>query len=348
MLSQLEKLCTTDGVAGYEDHVRSVIAEMCRPYADEMHVDIIGDLIVKKRGRKKNAPKLMIAAHMDEVGFLVTKIEADGSLRVEECGGLDPHVTQACLVRIGDNGICGVIGSKPEHLLSEEERKKVSNITELYIDIAVESKEEAEKLVEIGDQAVMQSDFLRFGTDGKYIKAKALDDRLGCAMMVRLLQEDLPLDIDFVFTVQEETGLRGATVSAKALQPDIALILEGTVCSDIPSVPVADRATRIGRGAVLSCMDSLSIYDRKLFEKCRQIATNAGLPWQIKNAGNGGTDAGAIQTVCKGVRVVGIATPVRSIHAASSVVSIEDIENTYQLIKLFLEAIAEEENDAAV
>jgi len=340
VLSQLEKLCTTDGVSGYEDRVRSVIAGMVRPYADEMYVDVIGDLIVKKKGKRQGAPKLMLAAHMDEVGFLVTRIEEDGSLRVDECGGLDPHVVQDLQVRVGEQGIPGIIGSKPAHLLSDEDRKKVSDIRELRVDIGVDSREEAEALVEVGDQVIMQSDFLRFGANGEYIKAKALDDRMGCFMMIRLLQEDLPMDIDFVFTVQEETGLRGANISTKQLRPDIALILEGTVCSDIPSQTASERATRIGGGAVLSCMDALSIYDRKLFEQCRQLATDAGIPWQVKNAGNGGTDAGAIQIVGSGVRVAGIAVPVRSIHAASSVAYLEDIENTYKLIKLFIDSAA--------
>ena len=340
MLRLLKELCLTDGVSGFEISIRAKLAEKCRPYADEMHVDTMGNLVVFKKGKKHNAPKLMIAAHMDEVGFVITKIEDSGVLRFQEAGGINPRVALGRRVLIGPNHVPGVTGLKAYHLVSKEEEKKTPSITQMYIDIGAESKEEAAKLVKLGDWAVFDSDFLRFGEGKKRIKAKAIDDRVGCAQMLKLMEKDLPMDVTFVFTVQEEVGLRGAKAAAFNLKPDIALILEGTTSADMPGVDDAKKVTLVGGGPVLGCVDTGTIYDRKLFDMLRDTADQAGIPWQIKNYIAGGTDAAVIQRSRAGVRVANISTPVRMLHAASTVADKNDMENGLKLAELFIAGVA--------
>lgn len=340
MLKLLEQLCLTDGVSGYETPIRNAIAEKCRPYADSMEVDNMGNLIVFKKGRKSGGPKLMIAAHMDEVGFVVKTAEESGYLRFEEAGGVDPRVVLGRKVLIGKDHVPGVIGLKAYHLVSPSEVKNVPKISSMYIDIAAEDKESALNLVKIGDPIVFESDFLRFGEGGHRIKAKAIDDRIGCAQMIKLLEKDLPMDVTFVFTVQEEVGLRGAKAAAFTVEPDIALILEGTTSADMPGVEDSKRVTLIGKGPVIGCVDSGTIYDRRIFEFLRDEADRAGIPWQIKNFIAGGTDAAAIQRSRAGVRVCNISTPVRSLHAASTVADERDMENGLKLAELFIDALA--------
>ena len=340
MLTLLKELTAADGVSGFEEPVRKLIAQKCRPYADEISVDTMGNLIVFKKGKKHNAPKLMVAAHMDEVGFLITKIEESGVLRFTEVGGINPRVALGRKVLIGADHVPGVTGLKAYHLVSKEEEKTTPPVEKMYIDIGAQSKEEAEKLVKLGDYVVFDSDFVRFGEGNRRIKAKAIDDRIGCAQMIKLLQKELPMDASFVFTVQEEVGLRGAKAAAFNLKPDIALILEGTTSADMPGVEDAKKVTRIAEGCVLGCVDSGTIYDRKLFDALRNLADEAGIPWQIKNYIAGGTDAAAIQRSRSGVRVASISTPVRMLHAASTVADKRDMENGLKLAERFIEALA--------
>ncbi len=340
MLKLLEEFCLASGISGYEDEIRNIITDKCRPHVDEMMVDNLGNLIVYKKGAKKSKKKLMIAAHMDEVGFIVNAIEEDGYLRFESVGGVDPKVVLGRKVLVGDDKLPGVIGLKAYHLVSASEEKIVPKIYDMYIDIGAPDREAAEKLVKIGDPIVFDSDFVRFGKGDKRVKVKAMDDRLGCAMMVKLIESELPMDIHFVFTVQEEVGLRGAKVAGFALEPDIALILEGTTSADIPGVEDARKITCIGKGPVIGCVDSGTIYDLGLFEALKSLADGAQIPWQIKNVIAGGTDAAVIQRSRKGVRVANISTPVRYLHSASTVADAGDIENAFKLVKLFIDVLA--------
>ena len=340
MLRLLKELCLTNGVSGFENPIRAKLVEKCRPYADEMSVDTMGNLIVFKKGKKHNAPKLMLAAHMDEVGFVITKIEDSGVLRFQEAGGINPRVALGRRVLIGDARVPGVTGLKAYHLVSKEEEKVTPSINQMYIDIGAESKEEAAKLVKPGDYVAFDSDFLRFGEGKRRIKAKAIDDRIGCAQMIKLMEQDLPMDVTFVFTVQEEVGLRGAKTAAFNLRPDIALVLEGTTSADMPGVDDAKKVTRVGGGCVIGCVDTGTIYDRKLFDALRNMADEAGIPWQIKNYIAGGTDAAVIQRSAAGVRVANISTPVRMLHAASTVADKNDMEHGLKLAQMFIDAIA--------
>ena len=338
MINTLKTLCALSGVSSFEDEVRDYIRRVT-PYATDLRVDAMGNLIVLKKGARATGNKLMLCAHMDEVGLIIKSITEDGYLKFGCVGGIDRRVLLGKQVALGEQKVTGVIGLKAIHMTTAEERKKVPKLEEYYIDIGVKSREEAEKLVGIGDCGVFVSDVVEFG-DGM-LKAKAIDDRVGCAVLVKLLEEDLPMDCTFVFTVQEEVGTRGAFGSAFSVTPEIALVLEGTTAADNPALDESLQVCWPGKGPVLSWMDGGSIYDRGLFELLRDLADRNGLPWQMKHYLAGGTDASAIQRTKSGVRVAGISAAVRYLHAPSSVANISDMEHMLTLARLFVGAVAE-------
>jgi len=225
-------------------------------------------------------------------------------------------------------------------MTTAEERKKVPKLEDYYIDIGANSLEEAESLVELGDPCVFVSDCVEFG-DG-FLKAKALDDRVGCAVLLELLRREFPMDVTFVFTVQEEVGARGAFGAGFAMTPDIALVLEGTTAADSPSQDPQAQICWPGKGPVLSWMDGGTIYDRSLFELLRSQAQTNHIPWQLKHYVAGSTDAKAIQRTKSGVRVAGLSAPVRYLHAPGSVTKLQDVEQMLELAWLFVQAIAQE------
>ena len=339
MINTLKTLCALSGVSSFEDEVRDYIRQRVTPYATDLRVDAMGNLIVLKKGARGTGNKLMLCAHMDEVGLIIKSITEDGYLKFGCVGGIDRRVLLGKQVALGEQKVTGVIGLKAIHMTTAEERKKVPKLEEYYIDIGVKSREEAEKLVGIGDCGVFVSDVVEFG-DGM-LKAKAIDDRVGCAVLVKLLEEDLPMDCTFVFTVQEEVGTRGAFGSAFSVTPEIALVLEGTTAADNPALDESLQVCWPGKGPVLSWMDGGSIYDRGLFELLRDLADRNGLPWQMKHYLAGGTDASAIQRTKSGVRVAGISAAVRYPHAPSSVANISDMEHMLTLARLFVGAVAE-------
>lgn len=339
MIETLKTLCGLSGVSSYEDQVRDYIRRRVEPYADSVRTDALGNLIVFKRGAKAAGNKLMLCAHMDEVGLMVKSVTDEGYLKFGCVGGIDRRVLLGKRVTVGEKAVPGVIGLKAIHLTTAEERKKVPKLTELYIDIGAKDREEALAQVELGDICTFVSDVTEFGSG--MLKAKAIDDRVGCAVMVKLLEEDLPMDCTFAFTAMEEAGTRGAFGAAFDLTPEIALVLEGTTAADIPSLEPDRQVCWPGRGPVLAWMDGGTIYDRELFELLRALAEQNGLPWQMKHYLSGGTDASAIQRTKAGVRVTGISAAVRYLHAPSSVCSISDAEQMLTLARLFLRAMAE-------
>lgn len=339
MVNTLKTLCLLSGVSSFEDEVRSYIKERVAPYADEIRVDAMGNLIVFKKGSKSTGNKLMLCAHMDEVGLIIKSITEDGYLKFGCVGGIDRRVLLGKRIAVGDKKITGIIGLKAIHMTSAEERKRVPKLEEYYIDIGAKDKEEAEKLVNIGDCGVFVSDAVEFGSG--MLKAKAIDDRVGCAVLIKLLEEELPMDCTFVFTVQEEVGTRGAFGSAFSITPEIAMVLEGTTAADNPALEEHCQVCWPGRGPVISWMDGSAVYDRELFELLRDLADENHVPWQMKHYLAGGTDAGAIQRTKAGVRVTGISAAVRYLHAPSSVASISDMEHMLTLARLFIHAVAE-------
>ncbi len=339
MIETLKTLCSLPGVSSREDEVRDYIRKRVEPYADSVRVDALGNLIVFKRGAKPTGNKLMLCAHMDEVGLMVKSVTEEGCLKFGCVGGIDRRILLGKRVSVGEKGIPGVIGLKAIHLTTAEERKKVPKLTDLYIDIGAKDKAEALAQVELGDVCTFVSDAVEFG-DGM-LKAKAIDDRVGCAVMVKLLEEELPMDCTFVFTAMEEVGTRGAFGAAFSVTPEVALVLEGTTAADIPALEPERQVCWPGKGPVLSWMDGGTIYDRELFELLRSLAEENGLPWQMKHYLAGGTDGKAIQRTKAGVRVAGISAAVRYLHAPSSVCSLNDGSQMLALARLFIRAMAE-------
>ena len=339
MVNTVKELCMLSGVSSFEDEVRSHIRQRVERYADEVRIDSIGNLIVFKKGAKQTGRKLMLCAHMDEVGLIVKSVTEDGYLKFSCVGGIDRRVLLGKRVAIGDKKITGIIGLKAIHLTTAEERKHVPKLEEYYVDIGAKDRESAEKLVTPGDCGVFVSDVVEFGNN--MLKAKALDDRIGCAVLVKLLEEELPMDCTFVFTVQEEVGTRGAFGAAFSVTPEIALVLEGTTAADSPSLEEHRQVCWPGKGPVISWMDGGSIYDRELFELLRDLADQNNIPWQMKHYLAGGTDAGAVQRTKDGVRVAGISAAVRYLHAPSSVACLSDFEPMLSLSRLFIHAVAE-------
>jgi len=339
MLSTVKALCTCSGVSSFEDEVRSYIRNRVVQHADSIQVDAMGSLIVFKNGKRSTGNKLMLCAHMDEVGLMVRRINDEGYLKFDTVGSIDRRVLIGKRVFVGFKRIPGVIGLKAYHLVSADEEKKLPKLDEFYIDIGAKDKQSAQAQVAIGDFAVFDGETVEFG-DGM-LKAKAIDDRVGCAIMVKLLEEELPMDCVFAFTVQEEVGTRGAFGAAFSVTPEIALVLEGTTAADSPSMDDHKKVCLPGKGPVIPFMDGGTVYDRGLFELLRSLAEQNEIPWQTKHYISGGTDASAIQRTKDGVRVCAISAAVRYLHAPSCVASIHDFEQIYALAKAFIDAIAE-------
>lgn len=339
MLNLVKELCALPGVSSFEEEVRAFLMDRAAPFADDMRVDAMGNLIVFKKGKKSTGNKLMLCAHMDEVGLIIRSITEEGYLKFDAIGGINRRVLLGKQVEVGPNKVKGVIGLKAYHLVSREEEKVVPKLETFYIDIGAKNKAKAEKLVSVGDCGVFVSDCVEFGAG--MLKAKALDDRIGCAVMLKLLEEELPLDCTFVFTVQEEVGTRGAFGAAFSVTPELALILETTTAADLPGVEGHQKVCAPGKGPVIPFMDNGSIADRGLFELLRNTAETHGIPWQTKHYIAGGNDASAVQRSKAGVRTVTLSAAVRYLHAPASVASIQDMEHILQLTRHFLNAVAE-------
>ncbi|MGI6085923.1 MAG: M42 family metallopeptidase [Acetivibrionales bacterium] len=335
-MKNLKKLTALDGVSGDEKPVRDYIISRIKDYVDNYYVDNSGNLITYKRG-SGNGSKVMLDAHMDEVGLMITFINADGLLKFRTIGGIDAGALVGKRVRIGENGVPGVIGFKPLHLQSPKEREGTVDKKQLTIDIGAKNKEQAESKIEIGDLAAFAYEPLEFG-DNK-LMAKALDDRVGCAALIELLKYNYESDIYGCFTVQEEIGLKGAKTSTFKVRPDIALILEGTTCYDLPDTREYGMSSVCGDGPVLTVMDRTVITDKELVKHIIDSAKLYGIPYQFKRTVSGGTNAGRIQTGGNGVRVAIIALPCRYIHSPVSVMDIKDFENMIKLAKKFLETL---------
>ena len=341
LMDTIKELCVLNGAPGDEDEVRSYIKEKVAPYATEMRIDALGNLIVFKKGKKSTGGTLLLAAHMDEVGLIIRSITEEGYLKFSCVGGIDRRVLLSKAVVVGKNQVPGIIGMKPIHLTTSEERKSIPKGKDLTIDIGAQSREEAEKLVSVGDYAVFTSDIVEFGNG--FIKAKAIDDRAGCAVMMELLKEELPMDCTFAFTVQEEIGCKGAMGAAFSVKPKITLIVETTTAADLAGVKGGKKVCCLGDGPVIPFMDNGSIADRELYELVRALAEKHHIPWQTKHMIAGGNDARAFQHSREGVRTIVMSAAVRYLHAPSTVAYKQDFDTILKLARLFINAVAEKE-----
>ncbi len=335
MLATIRTLCGLFGPSGCEDEVRQYIRKQAEPYADEILQDANGNLLVHKKGRTKPTKTILLAAHMDEVGVIVHSVMESGMLRFAFVGGVDRRVVIGKPVFLGENRIPGIIGMKPIHLSRQDERKTVPEEDQLYIDIGAADKAQAQALVQPGDYGCFAVGCTPL--QNGLVRMKAIDDRVGCGILLTLLRQPLPVDTWFAFTVQEEVGCRGAFGAAFRIRPDIALVVEGTTAADAPPAVGREKICAPGKGPVLPFMDGATVYDQELFTILCQIAREKQIPWQTKSRIAGGTDARAIQRTAEGCRVGAVSAAVRYIHSPSSVASEEDFQRMYVLVKTFLE-----------
>jgi len=338
LFEDIRILCELPGVSGREEPIREYIISQL-PEGVSYETDALGNLYVEKKGAKRPKNKVVLFAHMDEVGLMITYITDDGYLKFDEIGGIDPAVLIGRTVRL-ECGLVGVISLKALHLCEGDEDKKILPIRELCIDIGAKDRAEAEKYVALGSYAVYRSDYVEFG--GSRVKMKALDDRFGCALMLDLIRSDLEYDTTFVFTVQEEVGARGAAAGAFTTTPDIAVILETTTAGDICGVEGDRRACVLGDGPVISYMDRGTVYYHGLYRLAMDTAKEQGIPAQTKTLVAGGNDSSSIQRTGAGSRVLAISAPTRYLHSPVDVLDRNDVENMQKLLKVLLPKLAEE------
>ncbi len=329
----LKELCNIVGISGREDPVADFIENKLKDISDiTFYKDNSGNIIAEKKG-KNIGKKLMVDAHMDEVGFIVTYIEENGLIRFANVGGIETE-TLLCK-RVAFKNATGVIGIKPIHLTEDSEKNALPKADDLFIDIGTSTKEETLKKVSLGETGTFLSEFSDFG-DGLFI-SRAIDDRVGCAVLLRLLQEESEYGFTATFSVQEELGCKGATTAAFKVNPDVAIVLEGTTAGDILDVEDHKKVCKIGGGTAVSFMDRVSVYDRELYE----LSFKQGVACQPKAYVSGGNNSGSIASAADGARLLALSLPTRYLHSGFTVGSYSDVESLYKLTKAMIKAINE-------
>ncbi|MCS7114784.1 MAG: M42 family metallopeptidase [Nitrososphaerota archaeon] len=343
LVQTLEKLSNACGVAGREEEVKHLMRELLKPYVDEVKEDKLGNVIGVKEGGK-NALKIMLAAHMDEIGLLVKTISKEGFLQFTKMGGIDDRIllAQKVIVHTEKGPLYGIVGSKPPHIQKEEERKKVIAYDELFIDIGAESQEEARQMgVKIGDPVSFDIKFTRAGKDA--VIGKAFDDRVGCAVMIETMKqlEDLKCTVYAVGTVQEELGLRGAATAAFGIYPDVGIALDVTVAGDVPGVKEVEAPVKMRKGPSITVADYGLVTHPKVLRLLVDVAEENNIPYQLETGLLGSTDAARISLTREGVPSGVISTPTRYIHSPASLLSLKDAENTVKLTVAAINKIPE-------
>ncbi|MEM2103278.1 MAG: M42 family metallopeptidase [Candidatus Bathyarchaeia archaeon] len=329
----LEKLSNACGVAGREEEVRNIMKTMLKPYVDEVKEDKLGNVIGVKKGFG-NTPKIMLAAHMDEIGLFVKTITREGFLQFTKIGGIDDRIllAQKVIVHTEKGPLHGIIGSKPPHIQKEEERKRVVTFDELFIDVGAESQDEAKNMgVKIGDSVSFDIKFAKIGNDVAI--GKAFDDRVGCAVMIEALKElkETQCTVYAVGTVQEEVGLRGATTAAFGIYPDVGIALDVTVAGDVPGVKEVEAPIKMRRGPSITVADYGLITHPKVLRMLVETAEENNIPYQLETGLPGSTDAARISITREGVPCGVVSVPTRYIHSPASLLSLKDVENTVKL-----------------
>ena len=338
----LKSLSEAVGVSGQEDAVRKIILPAIKNHVEDIRIDALGSVTAIKRGTGERNLRVMVAAHMDEIGFIVRGFDGDGLIRFSAVGGVDERILPGLRVRVGDSGMHGVIVWTPIHMNRDQNVVKLAN---LRIDIGASSKEDAAGKVKPGDRIAFDSRYMEVGE--RVLRGKAFDDRAGCSLLIDVLQDDpYPVDVLAAFTVQEEIGLRGARVAAQTLNPDVAFVLEGTTANDVPN-PMADpdedldvNPTCVMRGGpALTVMDRSMIVNPRLLAFLRRTAEAEDIPYQLKTQLGGGTDGGSIHLANAGAPTAVIALPCRYIHSPTAYLHRDDYDNALRLIKAALRSL---------
>ena len=330
----LEKLCNAIGVSGDESEVRKIVLDEIESYADDVRVDALGSVLAIKRGRKGNRTRVMLDAHMDEVGFFIVADEGDGIYRFETVGGIDSRHLLGKQVYVGRERTPGVIGGKPVHLMDGDERSRRVPVESLRIDLGIAGK------ANVGDRAGFATKFQRVGPS---IMAKSIDDRIGVAALIELLKH-APANIDLcaAFSVQEEIGLRGAKVAAQYFKPDMAIAIDSTPAYDLPVYDGGENTfynTKLGLGPAIYIADGSTLHDPRLVSFLSGVGDARKIRYQFRQPGGGGTDSGAIQRSLAGVPTVSVSVPHRYTHSPISISRVDDWKNTINLLHASLQEI---------
>jgi endoglucanase len=338
----LEKLSNACGVAGREEEVRNLMIKLMKPYADQIVVDRLENVIAIKKGNKKNAPKVMLAAHMDEIGLMVKTISKEGFLQFAKMGGIDDRILLAQKVDVytEKGALPGIVGSKPPHIQKEEERKKIVTYDELFIDVGAESREDAKAMgIKVGDPVGFDVKYTKIGKD--IVMGKAFDDRAGCAVMIETLKqlEKTHCTVYAVGTVQEEVGLRGAATAAFGIDPDVGIALDVTIAGDVPGVREFDSSVKMGKGPTLTVTDAGLITHPKVLRWLIDAASENKIEYQLETGLPGTTDAARISLTRQGVPSGTVSIPARYIHSPVSLISLKDAENSAKLAAMAVQKI---------
>jgi putative aminopeptidase FrvX len=341
LVENLEKLSNAQGVAGREDETRNLMVKLLKPYSDKVTIDKMENVVAVKKG-KKNGLKVMLAAHMDEIGLMVKNITKEGFLQFSKMGGIDDRILLAQKVNILTDkaSLPGIIGAKPPHIQKEEERKKIVAFDEMFIDCGAESREDAKKMgVKVGDPIAFDASYIKVSNN--IVMGKAFDDRSGCAAMIETFRQlnETDCTVFAVGTVQEEVGLRGAVTAAFNIDPDVGIAIDVTVAGDVPGVREFDTTVKMGKGPALSVSDSGLITHPKILRLLIETATENKIEYQMETGLMGTTDAARISLTRSGVPSGTISIPARYIHSPVGMVSLTDLEECAQLASLAVKKI---------
>ncbi len=333
----LKKLTEATGVSGTEKEVRLLIRDLIADHVNEWHVDAMGNLIALKSGTGETDLRVLIDAHMDEVGLMISEVDSSGLLKFRPIGGINDRTLLGQVVEVGPKKITGVIGARPIHLLKASQRTAVVKHESMRIDIGAKNKGSADGKVNVGDTAAFVARYREFSSTAV---AKAFDDRAGCAALIEILQGDpYPVDLIAAFSVQEEVGLRGAQVAAYSTKPDVAIVLECTPAYDLPNKKDLSPNVVLGQGPAVYVMDRVTIQDPRLVSHIMRTAEENDIPFQVRQPGGGGTNTGVIQPVHGGVPVATIAIPGRHAHTPSMMINLDDYEHAVELTKVALRSL---------
>lgn len=328
----LNKICTTPGAPGFEKEIRELVLQEIKGLVDEVEIDNMGNVYAIKRGTGDK--RVMIGAHMDEIGFMVTHIDDNGFIRFHTLGGFDPKTLTAQRVIIhGKKDIIGVMASKPIHVMTADERNKVAKLSDYFIDTGL-STEEVKELVEIGNPITREREFIEMGN---CVNGKSLDNRLAVFILIETLRglvgKTVPYDIYGVFTVQEEVGIRGANVSSMRINPDFGFGLDTTIAFDLPGAAAHEKITELGKGTAIKIMDASTICDYRMVDFMKKTADKHKITWQPEILTAGGTDTAGIQRMTEGGSIAGaVSIPTRHLHQVIEMAHKDDIQGSIDLL----------------
>lgn len=328
----LNKFCTTPGTSGFEQRIRAVVLEELKGLTDEVEMDNMGNIYAIKKG--KSNKRVMVGAHMDEIGFIVTHIDDKGFIRFHTLGGFDPKTLTAQRVIIhGKKDVIGVMASKPIHVMTPDERNKVAKLSDYFIDTGL-SAEEVKELVEIGNPITREREFIEMGN---CVNGKSLDNRLAVFILIETLKKlkgkEIPFDLYGVFTVQEEVGIRGANVSSMRINPDFGFGLDTTIAFDLPGAAEHEMITKLGEGTAIKIMDASTICDYRMVDYMKKTADKHNIKWQPEILTAGGTDTAGIQRMTEGGSIAGaVSIPTRHLHQVIEMANKDDIQGSIDLL----------------